>query len=326
MSGYEREEVIGRNGRIFQGPATDPRSVMEIREAIRSERTMQISLLNYRKDGSPHWILFHLSPVFAEGRVIHFLAVQVPIVKKRRSGRFAMVFGGCREEVRQELGRRCKVLVDSFEDADNRGLEAEELCQASELEKQKADNAAANILSILKYYRNHTDRALCGKRCSLTSITPLCSSLNISLGRIKQSFVLTDPHLPDMPIVYASDAFLSLTGYSRHEVLGQNCRFLSGPDTDIETLEEIKDSIRAEQACKVRLLNYRKDGSCFWNLLYVSPVRNATGKIAFYIGVQINDDSKDPHGLSPEMRQLSAVASVKVAVRSLSAAGPSSRS
>nr|AML79225.1 putative LOV domain-containing protein [Johnsonia pubescens] len=137
----------------------------------------------------------------------------------------------------------------------------------------------------------------------------------------------TDPSLPDMPIVYASDAFLSLTGYSRHEILGRNCRFLSGPGTDTKALQQIKSSIQEERACAVRLLNYRKDESSFWNLLYISPVRNATGKIAFFVGVQIDENCEDPNGLSPEMRQLSAVAAVKVAARILSSgAGPSSRS
>lgn len=85
LFGYSKDEVIGRNGRIFQGPKTDRRSVMEIREAIREERAIQISLLNYRKDGTPFWMVFHLSPVFSEdGRVIHFLAVQVPILKRQR--------------------------------------------------------------------------------------------------------------------------------------------------------------------------------------------------------------------------------------------------
>ncbi|KAJ0038399.1 hypothetical protein Pint_23153 [Pistacia integerrima] len=89
----------------------------------------------------------------------------------------------------------------------------------------------------------------------------------------------TDPHLPDMPIVYASDAFLKLTGYDRHEVLGHNCDFLNGSDTDTATLYQIKESIRAEQACTVRILNYRKDKSSFWCLLHMSPVRNASGKV-----------------------------------------------
>ena len=131
-----------------------------------------------------------------------------------------------------------------------------------------------------------------------------------------------------MPIVYASDAFLNLTGYARDEVLGRNCRFLGGPDTDDSTLYLIRESIKNEQPCTVRILNYRKDRSSFWNLLHISPVRDASGKVAYYVGVQIEDECKneDRQGLSPEKRQLSVVGVVKVAVRSLSMHAGSSKS
>lgn len=115
MSGYSREEIIGKNGRFFQGPRTNRRTVMEIREAIREERTVEVNLLNYRKDGTPFWMLFRMSPVFCkqDGRVTHFVAVQVPIVSKkhRRNSGFSfseegsesgfreIVFGSCRREV-----------------------------------------------------------------------------------------------------------------------------------------------------------------------------------------------------------------------------------
>nr|AML77807.1 putative LOV domain-containing protein [Sisyrinchium angustifolium] len=323
MTGFSRGDLLGRNPRLLQGPTTDRRSVMEIREAVRGERTLQIALRNHRKDGTPHWVLFHMCPVRDErsGRVIHFLAVQLPIGRgdrSRRSGGVA-VATSCRDEM-----VRC---VSVFDDADSRGLEDENSQLASDREKQKATNAAKTILSILNYYRKHTDKSVHGKRSCQGSMIPLNTSLNISLGRIKQSFVLTDPYLPDMPIVYASDAFLNLTGYSRQEVLGQNCRFLSGPDTDGEVLHQIKDSIREEQACTVCILNYRKDGSTFWNRLHISPVRNATGKVAYHVGVQIDESREgENHVLSPEMRQLGVVGSVKVAVRSLSAFTSTSRS
>lgn len=143
MCGYPREEVLGRNGRVFQGPGTDRRSVSEIREAIRQERSVQISLLNYRKDGTPYWVLFHLCPVFGkeDGRVTHFVSVQVPISTNSRvsgSGSWRnwsdmvgdssimreIVFGSCRREVcLDSVGDLSRSLpFDSYVDSDNRGL------------------------------------------------------------------------------------------------------------------------------------------------------------------------------------------------------------
>ncbi|KAI4314214.1 hypothetical protein L6164_027148 [Bauhinia variegata] len=342
MSGYSKDEVVGKNGRIFQGPDTCRRSIMEIREAIREERTIQINFLNYRKDGTPFWMLFHMSPVFSkdDGRVTHYVAVQVPISKKRRStgcgyGRIGVslsedgsqvqdfVFGSCRKEVCSdsllELGR--VLSLQQVLEHDIRESVSEEPCEASDVEKIKSMTAMDDIFSLLTHYSESTGRLVCRKRCSIPDVDLLSSSLIISLGRIKHSFVLTNPHLPDMPIVYASDAFLKLTGYARDEVLGRNCRFLSGASTDTSTLCLIRESIKTEQPCTVRILNYRKDESSFWNLLHISPVRDAYGKIAYFVGVQIEDSNGktlERQGLSPEKRLLSVVGSVKIAVRSSS--------
>ncbi|CAI0379473.1 unnamed protein product [Linum tenue] len=362
MSGYSRDQVVGRNGRMFQGPNTCRRSVMEIREAIREERGVEISLLNYRKDGTPFWMLFRMAPVFGkdEGRVIHFVAVQVPILRRRQRRRNGeglcgeILSNSCRREVCSSSSVElagvsaadsdCRVQAmegSVWQHVDNyvfpkdckpldgfqlisflqfalvlfTSLEIEEKCEASDTEKQLAATAISNVLSVLTHYSESTGRLVCEKRFGPSLVS---SSLHISLGRIKQSFVLVDPHLPDIPIVYASDAFLRMTGYARNEVLGQNCRFLTGVDTDPSALHQIKQSIQAQQACSVRILHYRKDKSSFWNLLHISPVRNATGKIAYFVGVQIEEGSVDRHGLSPEMRQLSVVGSIKVAVRSSS--------
>ncbi|GKV22451.1 hypothetical protein SLEP1_g32324 [Rubroshorea leprosula] len=338
MTGYSPEEVIGKNGRVFQGPRTNRGTVIEIREAIREERGLQVNLLNYRKDGTPFWMLFQMSPVFSkeDGKVIHFVAVQVPISRmQRRNGVSLSKDGSAFNEIVLGSCRR-EVASDSLLDLDHvlafnstcRGLDAEERCEASDLEKRKATTAIKNIFSVLTHYSEVTGRLVCGKRCAISGVGFISSSLNISLGRIKQSFVLTDPRLPDMPIVYASDAFLKLTGYERQEVLGCNCRFLNGMGTDTSTLHQIKESIRTEQACTVRILNYRKDKSSFWNLLHITPVCDASGKIAFFMGVQIEEGGKnqDGHGLSPERRQLSAVGAVKVAVRSSSMGAGCSKS
>ncbi|KAH6815698.1 PAS/LOV protein B [Perilla frutescens var. frutescens] len=340
MVGYSREEVIGRNGRMFGGPETDRRSIMVIREAIREERGVQINLLNYRKDGTPFWMLFQMCPVFSkdDGRVINFVAVQVPLSRRPRlsglrlgsqmnlcedgGGLRDSMFRCCRREVCSDsiLERGRASSVESVSSLDDREDEISEPCEANALEKTKASAAINNIVSVLIQYSEFTGRLVCGKRCCPTENAQLVSSLNISLGRIKQSFVLTDALLPDVPIVYASEAFLKLTGYARQEVLGRNCRFLSGPNTDPTALFQIKECIRTQQACTVRILNYRKDRTSFWNFLHISPVRKASGKVAFFVGIQIDDRCKnqEAHGLSPEKRQLSVVGAVKVAVRGLS--------
>ncbi|KAK4773863.1 hypothetical protein SAY87_028882 [Trapa incisa] len=341
MCGYSREEVIGQNARIFQGPGTNRRSVMEIREAIREERTVQLNLLNYRKDGTPFWMLFHMNPVFSkeDGRAIHFVAVQVPLSERGRHRSYNsganfcedIMFGSCRREVCSDSAREvdcASEINNSVLDSDNAGANVEEPCEANEYEKRRATSAIDNIISILTHYSELTGRLVCRRKCCYYG-TSLGSSITISLGRIKQSFVLTDMHLPDMPIVYASDFFLKLTGYSRHEVLGRNCRFLSGMDTDPLTLFHIKESIHNERHCTVRILNYRKDGSSFWNLLHISPVRSASGKNAYFVGVQIEEgtfNNREQGVLSAEMRHRSTVGAVRVALRTLSMGAGSSGS
>nr|AML77929.1 putative LOV domain-containing protein [Pinguicula agnata] len=343
MVGYSKDEVIGRNGRIFQGPETDRRTVMEIREAIREERTIETSLLNYRKNGKPFWILFQMCPVFSkgDGRVINFVGVQVPILGKPRLLELGFprdemklsedravisesIFRCCRREICSssilEQGRSLTIVSVSSSDCDDREIDISRPCPASEVEKAKASTAISTILSLLTHYSELTGRLICRKRCCSSANGQFASSLNLSLGRIKQSFVLTDALVPDMPIVYASEAFLRLTGYDRHEVVGRNCRFLSGIDTDYTIRCQIKESIKAKQACTVRILNYRKDTAPFWNLLHISPIRNSSGKVVFFVGVQVEDscETPEPFELRPETRQLSVVGAVRVAVRGLS--------
>jgi PAS domain S-box-containing protein len=101
-------------------------------------------------------------------------------------------------------------------------------------------------------------------------------------------FVLTDPAQPDNPIVYANHSFLTLTGYPREEIVGRNCRFLQGPDTDPDAVEELGRAIRAQRAATVELRNYRRDGSAFWNEVHIAPVRNEIGEVVRFVGVLVD--------------------------------------
>ena len=107
-----------------------------------------------------------------------------------------------------------------------------------------------------------------------------------AIAAASNGITLADPSQPDCPLVYVNEAFLRMTGYSTEEVLGRNCRFLQGEDTDSHAVTELREAIRQERTCHVSFLNYRKDGSPFWNEVTVSPVRNVRGDLTHFVGVQ----------------------------------------
>jgi len=107
-----------------------------------------------------------------------------------------------------------------------------------------------------------------------------------ALESTQQNFCLSDPALPDNPITFASQSFLNMTGYNLNEILGKNCRFLQGDDTDDYAVYRIRLSIKEGSDCHVVLLNYRKDGSPFYNRLFMTALRDTKGRIKNYLGVQ----------------------------------------
>ncbi|AMD00847.1 EAL domain-containing protein [Halomonas chromatireducens] len=102
--------------------------------------------------------------------------------------------------------------------------------------------------------------------------------------------IISEADHPDLPIIYVNSAFESITGYSRQEVLGRNCRFLQGPDTDAVARTIIRRGIAEKRYTHTALCNYRKDGTLFWNDLHISPVLDESGEVSHFIGVQ-NDIS-----------------------------------
>jgi PAS domain S-box-containing protein len=100
------------------------------------------------------------------------------------------------------------------------------------------------------------------------------------------SIVITDPNLPDDPLVYVNPAFERTTGYTSEEVLGRNCRFLQGEDRDQPALGELRAALNEGRHCTVVLRNYRKDGALFWNELSVYPVRGEERRMTNFVGIQ----------------------------------------
>lgn len=108
--------------------------------------------------------------------------------------------------------------------------------------------------------------------------------LNAALETATDGILITDPTLPDNPIIYASPSFSQLTGYSAAETLGRNCRFLQGPDTDRAVVAQIRESLERGEPFHGVLLNYRRDGKPFWNELRIRPFRNADGVLTWFVG------------------------------------------
>jgi PAS domain S-box-containing protein len=101
-----------------------------------------------------------------------------------------------------------------------------------------------------------------------------------------EGITIADARLPARPLIYANDGFERLTGYPVGEVLGRNCRFLQGPESDPTAVAEIRAAIAEQRECIVEILNYRRDGSSFWNRLSVTPVRDESGVVTHFIGIQ----------------------------------------
>lgn len=109
--------------------------------------------------------------------------------------------------------------------------------------------------------------------------------LMASLSSGQQNFVLSDPRLPDNPIVFATAGFYKLTGYTQEQVLGRNCRFLQGPGTNPKTVDIIRKAVATGADCTVCILNYKADGTPFWNQFFVAALRDSENCIVNYVSI-----------------------------------------
>ncbi|HET9147732.1 MAG TPA: PAS domain-containing protein, partial [Acetobacteraceae bacterium] len=104
----------------------------------------------------------------------------------------------------------------------------------------------------------------------------------------RMPMIVTDPNIADNPVVFTNGAFLDLTGYSEGEVIGRNCRFLQGSRTDRETVQHIRDALHAHRPFAAEILNYRKDGTPFWNALFIGPIYDTEGKLLYFFASQLD--------------------------------------
>ena len=116
---------------------------------------------------------------------------------------------------------------------------------------------------------------------------------------------LSDPDQEDNPLVYANEAFELITGYSREEIMGRNCRFLQGNDRDQEGIEQIRQAMRENKSVTVTLRNYRKDGELFYNRFSIRPLFDREGRVIYYLGIQY--DVTNQVQAEDELKRLNAL-------------------
>lgn len=133
--------------------------------------------------------------------------------------------------------------------------------------------------------------------------------------------VISDATTPDAPIVYVSPSFERLVGYPAEEILGTNCRMVQGPGTDRETVKQIAIALQEGRVFQGEILNYRKDGTPFWNFLRIAPIRDASGKVTHHVGTQ--SDVTELHQAREREQELVDAVAHASRVRTVAALGAS---
>ncbi len=299
MTGYPAEEIIGHNCRFLQGEGTDPKHVEALRTAVRKGKSCCTRLLNYKKDGTPFWNLLTMTPIRDEtGRVVKFVGVQVDVsstsegvATKDATG--VPVLINYDDRLKENVA---KPIVDDVLQAvqSGEGVEPKRLSERHShgRDPQRGPSVSRDSREALVKAGGQGAAAVASsaslQKQKQKVVPRYALDLATTVERIQSNFVIADPTLPDCPIVFASDSFIELSGYRREEILGRNCRFLQGKSTDRETVDQLKAAIKEGREITVRLLNYKKNGVPFWNMLTVAPIMDSSGAPRFLVGVQVD--------------------------------------
>ena len=134
-------------------------------------------------------------------------------------------------------------------------------------------------------------------------------SVEESVAASPLAMVITNPKRPDNPIEIANAAFCRLTGYAEREIVGRNCRFLAGAETEPAVRQQVRNAVEAQRPVLVDILNYRRDGTPFRNGVMIAPLLDGDGKLSYFLGSQVALAADEAAPLS--MRQARALALVE---------------
>ncbi|MEO5819751.1 MAG: PAS domain S-box protein [Vicinamibacteraceae bacterium] len=168
-------------------------------------------------------------------------------------------------------------------------LQAQDFVRYDDLPLKTADGRMVDVEFVSNVYLVHGTRVI---QCNVRDITARkrmereARLRERAIAAVSQGILITDALAPDQPIVYASPGFTAITGYSADEAMGRNCRFLQGPDSEPAAIGMVREAVARGGGCVVELLNYRKDGTTFWNNVSISPVKDDDGTVTNFVGVQ----------------------------------------
>ncbi|TYI80706.1 hypothetical protein E1A91_D05G106700v1 [Gossypium mustelinum] len=262
-------------------------------------------LLNYKKDGTPFWNILTIAPIKDEnGKVLKFIGMQVEVSKHTEGAKEKTIRpNGLPESLIRYDARQKDMAAGSVTELVEAVRKPRSLSESSNnpfigkfgVSGEEEGTGAMTRRSSESPERNSSG----GVRISMERINEderpdsvddknrhkemrKGIDLATTLERVEKNFVITDPRLPDNPIIFASDSFLELTEYSREEILGRNYRFLQGPETDPAIVRKIREAIDNQS-------------EKFWNLFHLQPMRDQKGEVQYFIGVQLDGSARvDP--------------------------------
>ncbi len=133
--------------------------------------------------------------------------------------------------------------------------------------------------------RAEPDRAVEG---TVDELRQKAGPIFAALERSGLPMVVSNPRLPDNPVVFVNEAFCRVTGFAAEEAIGRNCRFMQAPGADPETVAQVREAVAAGREISVELLNRRRDGTTLWNHLFITPIHNEHGELIFFLSTQVD--------------------------------------
>ncbi|KAG5176429.1 PAS domain-containing protein [Tribonema minus] len=294
VTGYSKEETVGRNCRFLQGPDTEPEAVATIRSTLSKGQNCHVKITNYRKNGDRFQNLLSMKPVFdANGIYRYVIGVQFEVVAdrtlKKRLGHLDKLLKSMPNKLQgKQKGasqRRSELMYLAVGASNVKQAVAAGRLSQEELDASRAA-AMAESSGSLDTALNTVSNTKAWSTKNATDADDWLKAFIATADSFPACIVVSDMTQPGAPMIFVNDAFCKVTGYSKEETVGRNCRFLQGPDTEPEAIALIRSTLSQGQDCHVKLTNYRKNGEKFQNLLSMKPVFDANGIYRYVIGVQ----------------------------------------